>query len=243
MATRYGSFGIGIDGSELGVARASEYEAAVKWHLDLISHSSTGSALLQAIQRTGKRMAIKPWKSAGFNATASPLDPRNAGARAKPIFDGSAGTGEGSAAEIRYSPDMWGFGGSAASTYPATSPGAGRTAVLFHEMAHGYRQMNGHWYKGPLAGYDDEEELFAILLSNIFVTDPSTLTPGRTLRADHQGFNTLAAALSTSKGFLQNAANRQLVLKFTVQEPGLTNALRNVNASFNPIKEEWAGTP
>ena len=212
VAVKYPPFGIEIDGSDLPAADQSQYEASVKWHLDLINRSQTGHALLEAIRSTGKGMSIQPWLKAEVNAEASARDRRGAtaageyviGAPNKPKQGGfwawkgpMVGTGQGSNAVVRYSPSMFGFGGSGAASAPPTVAGTGAASVLFHEMCHAYRMMRGTQYRGATMGgraaYDNEEEFFAILLSNVFVSDPSTQVQVRILRADHHGFAALAA--------------------------------------------------
>lgn len=261
MATEYEPFKILIDGGE-GDIHQREYEQSVKWSLDLINHSKTGQALLTAIKGTGKWLTIEPWRKKEINAETRPNDWRAATARGelrlgaksgKPLTSGwwnkktIEGTGEGSHTRILYAPTMFGFGGSSAAAFAPTLPGIGRAAVLVHEMAHAYRNMNGHSYLGPTmggrAGYDNEEDFFAIVLTNIFVTDPTSAVQVRTLRADHRGFAPLAAALSTSKGFLQDAANKRMLSRLFTQEPGLTNDLLGVNATFNPVKECFRPSP
>jgi hypothetical protein len=254
MTQRYDSFGIVIEGQGGKPSDRTEFERSVKWHLDLIQRSQTGLALLRAIRATGKTITISPWTDTGINASTRPLDWPAATPEGELVLDPSGrpkttgkrkdvmiGTGAGSDVEIRYSPDMWGFGGSAATSFAPTLPGIGPTAVLFHEMCHGYRITRGHRYSLAMMGgrvqYDNREEFFAVVLSNIFVTDPTTLVQGRTLRADHWGFTPLAAAQATSQSFLQVPQNQQLIAQLFTQEPTLTNDLMKVNATFNPVQQ------
>jgi hypothetical protein len=88
-------------------------------------------------------------------------------------------------------------------------------------------------------GYDNQEEFFAVLMSNIFVTDSTALLPVRTLRADHHDFKPLAAAQATSQGFLEVSENRLLVAQFWGQEFDLMTDLLHVNSSFNPIQQYY----
>ncbi len=257
MATTFGSSSIVINGKSLG-QNAQDYELGVRWHLDLISRSQTGAALLRAMQRSGRGLLIQPWPNTNINADTTPKNSRNATAQGELVLPGAGpfnykakgsfrdtnvGTGEGSDVVIRYATNMFGYGGSAQSTFAPTLPGIGPSAVLFHEMAHAYRDMAGHQYRGPMVGarvgYDNEEEFFAIVLSNIFVTDPTTQVQNRALRADHWGFKLLATAQSTSKGFLQVASNKRLIGRLSAQEPELSSDLLNVGATFNPILEYY----
>jgi hypothetical protein len=234
-----------IDGADLKSPAAADWEPFVLWTLKKIGTSETGKAVLQAIQQTGKQMRIKPYTPAAAaatgacNAYAQPQDWTAATAKGKPV-GGAVGTGAGSNAEIRYSSPMWGYGGTCAGTAPPTAAGTSPPALLFHEMVHGLRQMAGLSFGNKLTGvlqnYDNEEEFFAILVSNIFVTDPTNAVPNRTLRADHHGFTTLAAAQATTAGFLAVQDNRALVGKVVAQQVGLALALAKVRATFNPIQ-------
>ena len=171
------------------------------------------------------------------------------------------GTGQGTDVDIFYDPWMFGWGGSVMSNpayrlafhpnqlrsnpnflrYYPTRPCVSPSAALFHEMVHAFREMRGHSYNGRTmgrrAGYENEEEFFAIVLTNIFVSDPTTPVAVRDLRHDHDGHDWLPPAQATSSGFLADPANQRLLTKFIMQEPGLVNDLLNVKASFNPIRQ------
>jgi hypothetical protein len=262
MIMKYQPFGFEIDGTGVPVKDIAHYEASVKWTLDLISRSQTGHALLDAIRGTGKRLTIRPWLDAAVNADATPEDTTAATAAGelrlnnqnKPVqggwwdlYEPIVGTGQGSNVTVRFLPWMFGFGGSGAASAPPTSAGAGPSAVLFHELCHAYRDMRGTRYLGATMGgrvfYNNEDEFFAILLTNIFVSDPSTQVQVRTLRADHAGFAPLAANRSTSSGFLSDSANTRLMVRQFVSEPMLANALRAVKTGFNPIRQHFGALP
>lgn len=81
------------------------------------------------------------------------------------------------------------------------------------------------------------EEFFAVVLSNVLISDPTYASGNRTLRADHAGFNALAPALSTSRGFVSHLPNRNKMREIVESEPELTRALGSVKSSFNPFTE------
>jgi hypothetical protein len=181
-------------------ANIAGYEQSVKWHLDLIRRSQTGQALLSAIQRTDKRVTIKPFFS-------TPKDTFNA--YAMTTFFGNF--------QIRYTSTIW---ASAAQRHRAAthnsrpgSPATHRAPFSSVKMAHTYREMRETFSarRTTQPGYENQEEFFAILMSNIFVTDPTTQARVRTLRADHGGFALLAAPQQTSQEFFQVLENRLLV--------------------------------
>jgi hypothetical protein len=121
----------------------------------------------------------------------------------------------------------------------------GPDSVLVHELVHALRFMCGFfnqvptWYKR----YDNEEEYFAILVSNIYISEKGR----KLLAANHHGWAALREELSTSEGFLGKGAarpsrdhleNRRLVQKFVCQNHRLSSYLSGkVNGAFNPIRE------
>ena len=254
----YGKFGISIEGGE-------DYQNRVKLTLDWLAKSDTGLALLNAIKRTGKQIVISPFNGAVCNATASADDIQDATQAGEPVLKGGSsfeqikepsmirdflglpkdavwGSGEGSDATVRFSPSMFGFGVTGACAAFAGAPGASPSQVLFHELAHAYRFNGGKFHPRPTIGggasYTNEEEFFAVVLSNVLTSDPSYSTGNRTLRADHAGFNPLAPALTTSKGFVGHAPNRNKLRELVQSEPQLTKDLKAVKSAFNPFVED-----
>lgn len=253
----YGPFGIAIEGDE-------DYRREVQTTLNWIARSETGTALLNAIRRTGKQITISPWQGAACNATASADSDVDATPAGYPVLKGGSsfeqlkdpslvrellglpeesltGTGKGSTGVVRFSPSMFGYGVSGACAPFAGSPGASPSQVLFHELAHAYRIAHGMFNTRPTIGgsvnYTNMEEFFAVVLSNVLTSDPTYQTGNRTLRADHAGFAALAPSLSTSKGFVTHIPNRNKMRELVATEPELTRALGSVKSYFNPFSE------
>ncbi len=253
----FSRFGIVIEGDK-------DYQSRVRWTLEWIAKSDTGLALLNAIKRTGKEITISPWQGAACNATASAKSIQDATAAGYPVLRGESsfeqlkepslvrdllglpkgpllGTGKGSEGIVRFSPSMFGYGASGACAAFGGAPGASPSQVLFHELAHAYRIANGVFHTRPTIGgsasYTNMEEFFAVVLSNVLISDPTFSSGNRTLRADHSGFMPLADNLSTSKGFVNHGPNRNKLQELVASEPELTNALRGVNSYFNPFVE------
>lgn len=64
-------------------------------------------------------------------------------------------------------------------------PGWGPDEVLFHEMVHAARMVGGDIDQVPLGGgYDDEEEYFGILVTNIYESEKGK--PAQFLRKTHK---------------------------------------------------------
>jgi hypothetical protein len=158
------------------------------------------------------------------------------------------GTGTGSDATVRFTPSMWGYGvKGACAKYAAGAPGASPSLVLFHELSHAYRAARGGFYPRPMVGsslfYNDTEEFFAVVLTNVLATDPTFGTANRGLRADHTGHETLAPDLSTSKSFVANVSNRNMMKELAKSEPDLFKALSGSKSSFNPFAESLDPEP
>jgi hypothetical protein len=151
------------------------------------------------------------------------------------------GTGRGSDGIVRFTPTMFGYGAKGACAQFAGAPGASPSLVLFHELVHAYRAAHGTFYACPTVGtgsvYDNIEEFLAIVVSNVLASDPTFSTLNRTLRADHHGFQPLAASLATSKGFVANIPNRNKMREIALSESFLVQQLRRSKSTFNPFAE------
>jgi hypothetical protein len=151
------------------------------------------------------------------------------------------GTGMGSDVTVSFTSAIWGSGVKGACAQYAGAPGASPSQVLFHELAHAYREARGKFYPRRTIGtnirYNNMEEFFAIVLSNVLATDPTFDTANRALRADHSDFKPLAANLSTSKGFVADTENRKMMRELAKSDPDLVKALRGSKSTFNPFAE------
>jgi hypothetical protein len=245
---KFGCYSITIDGDD----QDDQYELAVEHALHRIESSYTGKVLLSAIRSTNKAIQIIPYSDCICNAGTLPADRAAASLRnqvvAIPYNDQNAcfieyikGTGTGCDEKVYFTPTVWGFGVRGACAKYAGAPGASPSLVLFHELAHAYRNARGVSNSRPTTGtnilYDSTEEFFAIVLSNVLATDPTFDTANRTLRADHDGGRPLAANLSTSKGFVADTENRKMMKELAYSESCLVSALRGSKSTFNPFAE------
>lgn len=257
VSTRFSNFGISIEGDD-------DYRADVEVTLGYIRRADTGMALLNALKRTRKTFTISAWTGSACNATASPDDIEDATPAGEiPLVGGSSfeqrktqsllgrlldlpptpliGTGRGSNVVVRFTPSMWGYGSGGPCSPYRGQPGASPSQVLFHELCHGYREAAAHFYTRPTIGgrtsYDNLEEFFAIVLSNVLTSDPTFSVANRRLRADHWGFTELAAPLATSRGFVSVVGNRNLMRELVKTEPDLVKELGGVKSYFNPFIE------
>jgi hypothetical protein len=112
--------------------------------------------------------------------------------------------------------------------------------TLFHEFVHAFRMASGvatlaPLVKGGLLNYQDEEEFIAVLVTNIYLTDPSNKTHSN-LRRDHVSFKVLESDVAQSFTFFRSSVSTyRLVEKFCRENPAFTKNLAGVKSSFNPI--------
>jgi hypothetical protein len=121
---------------------------------------------------------------------------------------------------------------------------------LLHELVHALREMRGELNQIPTddKAWDNEEEFFAILVTNIYLSELGK----KYLQGNHHDMGLLSPALSTSEKFLGKGVsslsrtqleNRRLVNKFVTENWGLcTNIKDKVDAKFNPIREYLRNT-
>jgi nucleoid-associated protein YgaU len=146
------------------------------------------------------------------------------------------GQGGGSNVHVHFSPDIV-FSGTA---------GVQSDEILFHEMVHALREMQGEFEAIPTGDrdktYDNLEEFFAVLMTNIYISEKN---PNASLRKDHQTFNVLSPAESTSDGFLLNNPENLFWIKLLYpQETGyFLSVASNPLAAFNPIRAYLINQP
>ncbi|MEJ1157397.1 M91 family zinc metallopeptidase [Prosthecomicrobium sp. N25] len=227
------------------------YRVQRKLHYDSVADAVrlmlkyvTGRTLLAALGDQGETVRVFPyfdWGKDNFNATASKNDPADgtwAGEPQRdsdghPVKNGFTGTGVGSDATVRISTFMWGEHGTSGKKHP----GSTADEVLFHELVHAYRYMDGAGDRRKVtAGYQNEEEFMAVVVTNIYLSEKKQLI----LRGDH-GHG--ARSMSSSQ-FLDNVQNinpppRQILDRFKSRQPRFYRdlaAIRGHIAPFNPIR-------
>jgi hypothetical protein len=139
-------------------------------------------------------------------------------------------TGRGSDAEMEFSKDT--FVKSACSQGFYVSQAA---EVLVHEMVHALRVMTGKF--NPMQTslrYVDEEEFLALQVSNVY----HAVNHGNTsLAADYNSRHVLQDPFNTSKGFLRNDENREILEHYSKHWQPTFGLLGCVQAPFNPFAE------
>jgi hypothetical protein len=116
--------------------------------------------------------------------------------------------------------------------------------MLFHELIHTFRNVSRRWsqtiLRGGLYRYTDTEEFLAVVLTNIYISDPTNRIKSG-LRADHRGFRPLEPEFGSAFGlFAASTQVFELVKRFVVDNHGFATLTANVKAPFNSIADYYA---
>ena len=214
---KIGSANVVIDGSD-------DFEEKTGRIVEQIARSKTGQAVIKKIRAHGV-VLIRPWTKQEMNAVA----------KSNPIL--------GIIGIIEFSPSTWEtivivHGIPMPNHVVILNPGFKPDEVLLHEMVHAGRVLGGDLktikLKGAMKDYDNEEEFFAVLIANIYLSEKGT--PSTFLRPSHRLGGILAAAKQASEAFLFVDDNYRLIEKLCDQQPIVTKMLRDVPGRFNPIR-------
>jgi hypothetical protein len=217
--------------------------ASVTDQLDQVGKWPPGQVLLLMITNRSDKITIIPdfiSKVSGHNDVGGVPD-SIAGATSigMPVLDSVGwqglpggpgdGTGAGSDYMLDYSPELYGKQGVLKETYP----GSGPDELLFHELVHAERSLEGVMYFMPVGNrYDNEEEYLAVVLTNIYLSSKGALL----LRGNHYD-----GALTSPEKFLDNVQQvdegpRMLLERFRLRQPTFFDMLAKPGlAKFNPV--------
>ena len=114
--------------------------------------------------------------------------------------------------------------------------------LLFHELVHALRDASGFGQalgalRGGLRWYDNLEEFIAVVVTNIYMTDPSNKRADHVgVRRDHHHFNKLGTGLADSLDFFKTSRDTfGRIDQFCTDNPWFTQKLAETKATFNPI--------
>jgi hypothetical protein len=216
-----------------------------------IATTKLGQIVLSRIKRGPGDVEIYPRYEQGLNAEADfKMKDRGVGRDLSKIV-------------IWYKPEQW------KATLPpsrtaipndlrAWEPGLLRDEVLFHELVHSGRLLEGFWPQkreklapdpdNPVpwasddgAPYDDIEEFATILVSNIYLSEKGQ----KVFRASHGDPKyplILDQAQSSSEGFLKKPAISALVKTFCQTDP-MAPAIAEIDTPFNPVRAYLKANP
>lgn len=204
---------------------ATTYKNKVTEHLTWIYRTRVGKILLDCIRYHGLPVEIRPYPGTDCNS--------NGGWR---VSGGGDVRGY-----VEYSPDTFSLHGACPVNRTAPNRGLLWDEVLFHELVHAFRGVSKKWNKvrlgAGLVRYDDTEEFYAVLITNIYISDRSNkIKTG--LRADHKSLNPLQADLAAPFGFFASSSQvLPLVRQFVTENHGMAIMLAHADAPFNPIAD------
>ena len=194
--------------SAVGIEGSIDYEARVEAVLKRLESNPVGEVILGGIRATKKDVTVQPYiadSNDRCNAAASAKSPRDAapdgvrgGQKGAPWYVGDSrnpdrqqpwkagrGTGRGSDAIIKYSPDALEH-----SSCVKSGPGSRSDEVLLHELVHALRMTQGKLNSYPtdtsdgMHEYDSEEEFLAIAVTNVYISSKGA---HELLRHHHRG--------------------------------------------------------
>ena len=201
----------------------AKWKRSIDTLLQGLLKTGSGSALLRSIRDEQRWIRIRPLDHAECNA--------HGGQMPKMIIDGKTFYGM-----LAFNPDVY-MSGSPCYKRMQRSFGHQPDQVLFHELLHAHRGASD-LVSAPvalhagLAGYQDDEEFLAVVLTNIYISE----TRGRGMRADYYSYDELKGPLATSLGFFQSSPQVLPILKkFSTDQEFLFKELAKVKAAFNPI--------
>ena len=223
---------------------ASDYTDLIEGILNQIGSSTVGRAVLAKIKAHGW-VVIVPYSS----DDADKYGVCNALSRKKFLLDGFEATEfdspvpvTGIGTEIAFSPKTWG----AADPFGcAHQPGSQPDDVLIHELIHAGRRLGGDMKQVPLTGsladYDSEEEFFAVMVTNIDISEAGRQGSAfnTNLVANH-GVAPLNAPLNISEVFMLQPGIWNLVDKYCTQHPNIVPMIAQSPAQFNPVRTYFA---
>ena len=218
------TYRITINPTGLSGNAAGNYRTKVREHLKWIYRTQSGKLLLNSIRFYKRPVTITPYTKGDCNAVGG-------------------ATAVGGNGIVNYSPDTFSLHGACSGTTSPKNSGLLWDEILFHELIHVFRAVSGKWNQTKLAGglhrYTDTEEFYAVLVTNIYISDRSNKIKS-SLRANHQGFEPLSDDFTG--GFEFFSGSRQvfaLVDRFFTDHPYFANSLAVdlSSAPFNPLAD------
>jgi hypothetical protein len=213
--------------------QAANWENAVRREIVKMAGVNSGQVLLNSIRFHGRWVPITHYDNSQGTCNAY-VDPKL----------GNARDGRPYGAIVYYSPHIFFPHSGCLSSDPTKNNGFQPDEILFHELVHALRRVSSKRLRtdttGGLIQYDSNEEFYAILATNIYVSDPTNRKKSG-LREDHRDGAGLPSGLAGSFDFFKSSQNAfTLVKQFSVDNPGFTKALAAVPASFNPLAAFFA---
>jgi hypothetical protein len=163
--------------------KKDEWERKTQDVFRTLEGTRVGGVLIRLINNVRRSLTVRPVASSLIGETRAAANaPVHAGERGQQVKPGEPqlADGLGSGATLWFDPDAW--SGTAKSTVDPASHMA-PDDVLFHECVHAYRFMRGKAIGKKMEFFENREEFYAVLLTNIYVADRNRL---QDLRGSHR---------------------------------------------------------
>ena len=209
-------------------SQAGTYEAATQDVVRQISSTPVGGVLIQQINAWSSRtVTIRPLNDVAVDLTGADADNGEA-ARSR--------TMGGSNVTIWYDPATWNKASAKIGIDPANHYRP--DDILFHELVHALRMMQGLWDPARIVNWDNVEDLFAIMLTSIYL---SSNNRNNDLRGNHQRlFHSLPNSLlrpperqSDQTFYIENDIYIDALRR---SMPNLCTPITAINCGWNPLK-------
>lgn len=202
-----------------------QWAAAVRSELDRIHQTQSGALLARSLRYFQSEITLIPYDGGDGNAQEAP-----ASANAQHL------------SVILYTPKVNG----SRCTDKAHSQGGATLPheTLHHELVHSLRRISGKFNRFPLSGklhpFHTNEEFYAILATNIYISDRSNRHKSN-LRMDHSGHERLESRYESSYRYFQLGTKAyNLIVKFCSDHPFYSKQLAQIRAVFNPLAAYYA---
>jgi hypothetical protein len=203
----------------------------------------SGHLLLRAIQKAAKGDWVQIVPAYPFQNNSSNLWDHFCNA-ATDVVDTTA-NGRRYRAQVKFSADRYQKGSYCYRSGHFDDPNSNRGTLpheaLFHELVHAFRMLSGKRvnttpFSGGLLRYGNAEEFYAVMVTNIFISDRSNFVKSG-LRRDHTASHApLDPGLDSSLGFFRSGTEvYQLVAQFFKDHGDFARDLSCLKADFNPL--------
>lgn len=197
---------------------ANQFEIQTQDILRNISVNAVGKAVLDSFQTSPNGVTIRPLaQQAVRKMRAGPTFPENA--RETDIGSPSR-PGPGSSSTIWFSPGGVNVGG---HFYRSDDS-------LLHESFHALRQVRGLWRAVPLPGWDNREEMYATMVTNIYAS-----STGRNL--DIRSSHSSIFSVMQQTGIQFSRQFNDELLDFRTSMLDIHQRITAVKTNWNPLAE------
>lgn len=202
----------------------TQFRNNVRNVLKRIYSVDSGKMLLESLRGTGKRTEIHPYDGS-LGVCNARFDSRN----------------EPSYGRVLFTPTQPSSSCAPLLKDPTTNRGRLSHELLFHELVHSLSVLtNGSWNHGMISTghkmYGNHEEFYAVVITNIFISDPSNKLEKSGLRADWKTWAPLRGHLADSFGFFASGQGTALLIDLMIGKmKDFCGKLAGIKAHFNPI--------